>query len=122
MSEATTAPVLRKFAREEPDPADPAYLAKLQQSAKLANENCDRAMALAHKLSVQLRDAQDRVVTLENDADGEMAQLRADTEAAVAKLQGDADAKVGRIRAEADERVAAAERAANERVAKIEAD
>jgi hypothetical protein len=32
-------------------------VAKLQQAANLANENCDRATALAHTLSAQLREA-----------------------------------------------------------------
>ena len=35
--------------------------AKIQQAADLSNENCDRAMKLAHKLSMQLRAAEDRV-------------------------------------------------------------
>jgi len=34
-------------------------------AAELANENCDRAMALAHKLAMQLRAAEDRIIQLE---------------------------------------------------------
>src|SRR5262249_7735368 len=37
-----------------------AIVAKIQRAADLSNENCDRAMALAHKLSMQLRAAEDR--------------------------------------------------------------
>jgi hypothetical protein len=81
-----SAPSVRKRVREAPDPTDPAYVAKLQQVASLANENCDRAMALAQKLSAQLRDAQDRINELEVEADGLVDRLRVETEAAVAKL------------------------------------
>jgi hypothetical protein len=42
-----------------------AIIAKLQKAADLSNENCDRAMKLAHKLSMQLRAAEDRVNQLE---------------------------------------------------------
>ena len=37
--------------------AGEAIIAKIQQAADLSNENCDRAMKLAHKLSMQLRAA-----------------------------------------------------------------
>ena len=37
--------------------AGEAIIAKLQKAADLSNENCDRAMKLAHKLSMQLRAA-----------------------------------------------------------------
>jgi hypothetical protein len=54
MSESDSA---LKSGGERPDPVaiDPASVAKLQQAADLANENCDRAMALA---SIQLHEAQ----------------------------------------------------------------
>ena len=42
----------QEFGNRVPDPADPAFVANSQHSAELANENCDRAVALAHKLSV----------------------------------------------------------------------
>jgi hypothetical protein len=54
------------------DPTDQsgrAVVALLQQAAALSNENCDRAMSMAHKLSVQLRTAEDQI-----------AQLRAELE------------------------------------------
>jgi len=40
-------------------------VAKIQRAAELANENCDRAMSLAHKLSMELRAAEDRINQLE---------------------------------------------------------
>ena len=54
------------------DPTDQsgrAVIALLQQAAALSHENCDRAMSMAHKLSVQLRTAEDQI-----------AQLRAELE------------------------------------------
>ena len=108
MRESHSASSVHEFARDDSDPvpADPALVAKLQQAAKLANENCDRAMALAHKLSAQLRDAQSRINQLELEADGLIDRLRTETETAVAKLQSDADARVDRTKREADERIA----------------
>jgi replicative superfamily II helicase len=47
------------------DQSGEAIVALLQQAANLANENCDRAMSLAHKLSIQLRAAEDRVKHLQ---------------------------------------------------------
>jgi len=38
-----------------------AIVTKIQRAADLSNENCDRALALAHKLSMQLRTAEDRI-------------------------------------------------------------
>jgi hypothetical protein len=49
-----------------------AIIAKIQRAADLSNENCDRAMALAHKLSMQLRAAEDRI----NQLEGEVELLR----------------------------------------------
>lgn len=59
-----------KMLREEGDPMDrsgQAIIALLQQAADTANSNCERAMELAHKLSVQLRVAEDRIRELEAD-------------------------------------------------------
>jgi hypothetical protein len=42
-----------------------AIIAKIQKAADLSNENCDRAMKLAHKLSMQLRAAEERINQLE---------------------------------------------------------
>src|SRR5262245_59898935 len=46
-----------------------AIVAKIQRAADLSNENCDRAMALAHKLSMQLRAAEDRINQLEAEVE-----------------------------------------------------
>jgi hypothetical protein len=45
--------------------AGQAIVAKIQKAADLSNENCDRAMRLAHKLSMELRAAEDRINQLE---------------------------------------------------------
>jgi predicted nucleic acid-binding Zn-ribbon protein len=45
--------------------AGEAIIANIKKAADLSNENCDRAMKLAHKLSMQLRAAEDRVNQLE---------------------------------------------------------
>jgi hypothetical protein len=45
--------------------AGEATIAKIQKVAYLSNENCDRAMKLAHKLSMQLRVPEDRINQLE---------------------------------------------------------
>ena len=47
------------------DEAGQAVIAQIQKAAQLANENCDRAMALAHKLAMQLRAAEDKITQLE---------------------------------------------------------
>jgi hypothetical protein len=49
--------------------AGEAIIAKIQKAADLSNENCDRAMKLAHKLSMQLRAAEDRVSQLEGEVE-----------------------------------------------------
>ena len=124
MSERQSGPPLPRSrepgpAREHLDPADPAFVAKLQQAAKLANENCDRAMALAHKLSTELNEAQRKINQLEREADGLYDRLHAEAETAVAKLQSDADMRVHRAKRELDERVAAAVAEADKRTARV---
>ena len=47
------------------DEAGQAVVAQIRKAAQLANENCDRAMALAHKLAMQLRAAEDKITQLE---------------------------------------------------------
>jgi hypothetical protein len=49
--------------------AGEAIVAKIQKAADLSNENCDRAMKLAHKLSMQLRAAEDRINQLEAEVE-----------------------------------------------------
>jgi len=46
-----------------------AIVTKIQSAADLSNENCDRALALAHKLSMQLRTAEDRISQLEAEVE-----------------------------------------------------
>ncbi|HZN31700.1 MAG TPA: hypothetical protein VFB68_02080 [Xanthobacteraceae bacterium] len=56
--------------RNDGDPLDQsgqAIVTLLQQAANLSNENCDRAMGLAHKLSIQLRAAEDRINHLQTE-------------------------------------------------------
>ena len=60
----------RPEARDLGDPVDrsgQAIIELLQQAAETANSNCDRAMELAHKLSSQLRSAEERIRELESD-------------------------------------------------------
>src|SRR2546430_3814029 len=66
-----------EFAPNEPprshgtllEEAGEAIIAKLQKAADLSNENCDRAMALAHKVSMELRAAGDRINQLEAEVE-----------------------------------------------------
>jgi gas vesicle protein len=44
----------------ELDDAGQAIVAQIRRAADLAKEDCDRAMSLAHKLSMELRAAEDR--------------------------------------------------------------
>jgi len=46
-----------------------AIVTKIHRSAELSNENCDRALTLAHKLSMQLRTAEDRISQLEAEVE-----------------------------------------------------
>jgi hypothetical protein len=53
----------RQVRRDEGDPVDNAgraLVAMLQEAANIAKENVERAMTMAHKLSLQLRAAEDR--------------------------------------------------------------
>jgi hypothetical protein len=52
------------------DPIDQAgqgVLALVQQAANISKENADRAMSMAHRLSLELRAAEDRIRQLEAD-------------------------------------------------------
>jgi chromosome segregation ATPase len=62
-----------KLAKDRPsddnDPTDQsgrAVVALLQQAATMTTESTERAMTLAHKLSVKLRDAEDQISELRN--------------------------------------------------------
>jgi len=68
--------VLKFLPKERPrshgtlvEEAGEAIIAKIQKAADLSNENCDRAMKLAHKLSMQLRAAEERISQLEAEAE-----------------------------------------------------
>jgi hypothetical protein len=49
------------------DEAGQAVIAKIRKAAELSQETCDRAMALAHKLAMELRGAEDRINRLERE-------------------------------------------------------
>jgi len=122
MSETHPAPSVHNLAHEDAGPSDPILAAKLQRAAHLANENCDRATALAHKLSAQLHQAQSRINELELEADGRAGRLWAEAETAVAKLQSDANARIDRTKREAEARIAPVEAEANERLSRVRAE
>ena len=66
--ETDTSDQVLKFASKEKAPnrvaqlddAGQAIVAQIRTAADLAKEDCDRAMSLAHKLSMELRAAEDR--------------------------------------------------------------
>src|SRR6266480_3220161 len=91
----------QEFGNRDSDPADPIG-ANLQQSAKLANENCNRAVTLNQTLSAQLREAQDRINQLEREADELGEQLLVEARAIIQEVQSNADARVNRTIREAD--------------------
>src|SRR4029077_4147694 len=116
MNQSQSAQSESNLALKNADPADPILVAKLQQAVNLANENCDRASALAHTLAAQLREAQSPINHLELEANGLVERLSAEAETAVAKLQSDANARVERTKREADTRIARVEAEAESRV------
>jgi len=65
------APSLREQHRQtDSDPLDRsghAIVAMLQDAVDVAKQNCERAMDIAHKLSLKLREAEDRIAQLEGD-------------------------------------------------------
>jgi DNA anti-recombination protein RmuC len=94
----------QEFGSRDSDPADP-IVANLQQSAKLANENCDQAVELNQTLSAQLREAQDRINQLEREVDEVGEQLLVKARAIIQEVQSNADARVNRTIRETDERI-----------------
>jgi hypothetical protein len=54
---------------------DKGVLALVQQAANISKENADRAMSMAHRLSLELRAAEDRIAELQ--AETERLQTRA---------------------------------------------
>ncbi len=71
----------------------PVLVAKLRKAAELANENCDRAMALAHKLAMQIRAAEARIYQLE----AELKQYQARDAGAQKWLAADQERNRGKI-------------------------
>jgi hypothetical protein len=51
------------------DEAGKAIVAQIQRAADLASSDCDRAMNLAHKLSMELRASEDRMHQLQVEVD-----------------------------------------------------
>ena len=51
------------------DEAGEAIVAQIRTAADLAKEDCDRAMSLAHKLSMELRAAEDRSHEMEAEVE-----------------------------------------------------
>ena len=109
----------QEFGSRDSDPADPV-VANLQQSAKLANENCDRAVALNQTLSAQLREAQDRISQLEREADELGEQLLVEARAIIQDVQSNADATVNRTIREADERIARLKAEAENQIGRLQ--
>ena len=122
MSETHSVPLADNFKREDAARDDPNVVAKLQQAANLANENCDRATVLAQKLSAQLREAQSRINELELEADGLANRILDKADAAVARLQSDASASVEQAKHEAAARIARVEAEAETRVRHLQAE
>ena len=109
----------QEFGSRDSDPADP-IVANLQQSAKLANENCDRAVALNQTLSAQLREAQDRINQLEREAAELGEQLLIEARAIIQDVQSNADATVNRTIREADERIARLKAEAENQIGRLQ--
>ena len=89
--------VLKIVPRERPrsyaplvEEAGEAIIAKIKKAADLSNENCDRAMKLAHRLSMQLRAAEDRV----NQLEAELELLRDRAERWLQTIQKEIEEKL----------------------------
>jgi hypothetical protein len=54
---------------DQMDKSGQAIIGLLDQAARTAKEDCDRAFELAHKLSLQLRQAEDRANQLQSQLD-----------------------------------------------------
>jgi gas vesicle protein len=75
--ETDTSEQVLKFAPKEKgtnraaqlDDAGQAIVAKIRTAADLVKEDCDRAMSLAHKLSMELRAAEDQRQQMEREVE-----------------------------------------------------
>jgi uncharacterized protein YlxW (UPF0749 family) len=65
------APTDREWPRgdDQVDKSGQAIISLLDQAARSAKEDCDRAFELAHKLSLQLREAEDRANALQSQVE-----------------------------------------------------
>ena len=109
----------QEFGGRDSDPADPV-VANLQQSAKLANEKRDRAVALNQTMSAQLREAQDRINQLEREAAELGEQLLMEARAIIQEVQSNADGRVKRTIREADERIDRLEAEAKNQISRLQ--
>ena len=57
----------QRYSGDPVESSGQAIVAMLQEAVDVARENCDRAMDIAHKLSVQLRTAEDKIRQMESD-------------------------------------------------------
>jgi hypothetical protein len=63
------APAPRDQRQSEADPLDRsgfAIVSMLQEAVTVAKQDCERAMDVAHKMSLKLREAEDRIAQLES--------------------------------------------------------
>jgi hypothetical protein len=70
LSAESTEQVIKFSPKQQSTSADEtgqAVIAKIRKAAELSQETCDRAMALAHKLAMELRGAEDRINRLERE-------------------------------------------------------
>jgi hypothetical protein len=58
-------PAARQAEGDPLDRSGQAIVAMLHEAVEVANQNCERAMDIAHKLSMQLRNAEERIAQLE---------------------------------------------------------
>jgi chromosome segregation ATPase len=81
MASESSTQVIQFALKQEPDDASSlddagqAIVALLGEAAKISNEKTERAMTAAHRLAMQLRDAEDRIAQLQ--AEVERLQSRA---------------------------------------------
>jgi TolA-binding protein len=61
------APQQRPRAELEPDQAGHAVIGLLKEAADISKESIERAMTVAHRLSLELRTAEDRIRELEGE-------------------------------------------------------
>jgi chromosome segregation ATPase len=109
MDQRTPPEVLEFTVAQEPagEPIDRLgqdLVALLQEAAKASNEKVERAVSMAHKLSIQLRSAEDRIAQL----DGHAAQLRRELEHLQSRA-GRAEGWLERIKQEVEDKLLALE-------------